>query len=98
MDIPIANQVDNKIYIYNAKLQEVIYYDPEINSYSNNNRDNYYCISSIIISSIFFYVLIILYEINNRCILEKKYNITMGTNSTILEHLTYDNSFTINYG
>ncbi len=35
MDIPIANEIDNKLYINNAKLQEIIYYDPESNTYSN---------------------------------------------------------------
>lgn len=98
MEIPIANKIDNKIYICNAKLQEVIYYDPETNTYSKNNKDNYYCISGIIITSIFFYILIILYEINNRYILEKKYNTSINNNSTMLEYLTNDNSFTINYG
>ena len=79
MNIPIANEINNKLYIDNAKLQEIIYYDPEPNTYSSTIPiNNYKYISCIIISSIIFYVFVILYEINNNYILEKTYNSTLS--------------------
>ena len=94
MDIPIANKIDTKLYVHNAKLQEIIYYDPETNTHSNIEiikNNNYYYISLIIITSLFFYLYVILSEINNKVILDKIYN------STLVEYISDDRLFSVNY-
>ena len=96
MDIPIANEIDNKLYINNAKLQEIIYYDPESNTYSNVElKKNYYYISIIIITSISFYIFVILYELNKKYILDK--TLISLNNSTSLTYLSDNKLFNINY-